>query len=90
MTRTLMYQGCVLPDRWFRLQHAETKRIVIYAHGEINKAGSMRGRGRWDATSPATIAIHYFWCGKRGSGIIGDVFSDHFAGNPSRAGGVRH
>ncbi|AID99931.1 peptidase C1 [Klebsiella variicola] len=91
MTRTLMYQGCVLPDRWFRLQHAETKRLVIYAHGGLNnEAGSIaraRAMGRY-FTGNDCYPLFLVWK----TGIlesIGDIFSDHFRREPSRAGGVR-
>ena len=91
MTRTLMYQGCVLPDRWFRTHNTETKRLVIYAHGGLNdEAGSIeraRAMGRY-FTGNDCYPLFLVWK----TGIlesIGDIFSDHFRREPSRAGGVR-
>lgn len=91
MTRTLMFQGCVLPDRWFRTQKAKTKRLVIYAHGGLNDEACSIERAR---------AMGRYFIGNDGyplflvwkTGIlesIGDIFSDHFRREPSRAGGVR-
>lgn len=36
VSRTLQNQACVVPDSWFRQNHYEKKRIVIYAHGGLN------------------------------------------------------
>ncbi len=37
VTRTLQNQACILPDAWFRQNGQEKKRLVIYAHGGLNK-----------------------------------------------------
>lgn len=37
VTRTLQHQACVLPDTWFRQNAQQKKRLVIYAHGGLNK-----------------------------------------------------
>lgn len=91
MTRTLMYQGCVLPDRWFRTHTTETKRLVIYAHGGLNdEAGSIeraRAMGHYFIGNDCYPLFLVWKTGILES--IGDIFSDHFHREPSRAGGIR-
>lgn len=37
VTRSLQNQACILPDTWFRQNGQGKKRLVIYAHGGLNK-----------------------------------------------------
>jgi predicted chitinase len=51
LTRTLNYQACSLPDRWFRGPGAGNdpqgrKKLVIYAHGGLNSEEDAIGRAR--------------------------------------------
>jgi hypothetical protein len=46
LPRTLHYQACALPDRWFRAQPGLRKRLVIYAHGGLNSEREAIARAR--------------------------------------------
>lgn len=52
VTRTLQNQACILPDTWFRQNGQEKKRLVIYAHGGLNKKD--------DAIQRAQVMGRYF------------------------------
>ncbi|BCL74375.1 hypothetical protein JHS3_01110 [Jeongeupia sp. HS-3] len=44
--RTLLNQVCTLPDRWFRSQPGDTKKLVLYAHGGLNSEEVALARAR--------------------------------------------
>ncbi|RLJ65089.1 peptidoglycan-binding protein [Sulfurisoma sediminicola] len=46
VTRTLQNQACVLPDRWFRENAEEKKRLVLYVHGGLNSEDDAIKRAR--------------------------------------------
>lgn len=46
VTRTLQHQACLLPDRWFRENAEEKKRLVLYVHGGLNSEGDAIKRAR--------------------------------------------
>lgn len=50
LSRSLLYQACALPDKWFRTDPLATaepvKRLVIYAHGGLNPEADAIARAR--------------------------------------------
>jgi peptidoglycan hydrolase-like protein with peptidoglycan-binding domain len=47
LARTLQYQACGLPDKWFRTQPAAgKKRLVLFAHGGLNSEEAAITRAR--------------------------------------------
>jgi hypothetical protein len=47
LSRTLLHQVAGLPDQWFRTQAKGTrKRLVLYAHGGLNREGAAISRAR--------------------------------------------
>ena len=89
VNRTLQNQASVLPDKWFRDNAHDKKRLVLYAHGGLNKED--------DAIKRARIMGRYFlgngcyplflvWK----SGLLeslGDILADNANAAPSGRGG---
>ncbi|HSV54549.1 MAG TPA: C1 family peptidase [Burkholderiaceae bacterium] len=91
LSRTLLHQGAGLPDQWFRTQAAgEPKRLVIYAHGGLNKEDDAVQRAR-------AMGRHFqgngcyplFLVWKTGLlESIGNIIGEAFRKQPVLAGGV--
>ncbi|MES2625995.1 MAG: C1 family peptidase [Pseudomonadota bacterium] len=86
--RKLQQQAFTLPDAWFRQQGAGPKRLVIYAHGGLNKEGDAIKRasamGRF-FTGNGCYPLFLIW--KTGLlESISNIFSEKLSGQPSRAG----
>jgi hypothetical protein len=94
LTRTLLYQACALPDRWFRTDpvaaRSQRKRLVIYAHGGLNSEpdaiARARAMGRF-FTGNGCYPLFLVW--KTGLlESLGDVVEDAVSAAPRRVGGV--
>ena len=91
VTRTLQNQACVAPDRWFRENPHEKKRLVIYAHGGLNSEGDAikraRAMGRYFLGN-GCYPLFVVWK----SGLLesfGDILSEKInSGAAAMAGGV--
>jgi len=96
LSRGLLYQACGLPDHWFRNDAAATspdgkRRLVIYAHGGLNSEAAAieraRAMGRFFKGNGCYPLFLVWKTGLLES--LGDIVSDAFRREPSRAGGVR-
>ena len=96
LSRTLLFQACGLPDQWFRDPSAPKspdgrKRLVIYAHGGLNKESSAIDRarvmGRYFIGNGCYPLFLVWKTGLMES--ICNVINDAFAREPQRAGGLR-
>jgi hypothetical protein len=94
LTRTLQFQGCALPDRWFRedplAAASPTKRLVVYAHGGLNSEAEAieraRAMGRY-FTGNGCYPLFLVW--KTGlSETLRDMVEDAQPGAADRAGGL--
>ncbi|MBP6035004.1 MAG: peptidoglycan-binding protein [Azonexus sp.] len=87
-SRKLFHQACVLPDAWFRQSGADSKRLVIYAHGGLNSESDgidrARAMGRY-FTGNGCYPLFLVWK----TGIlesIGNLLREAFAPKPGLAG----
>lgn len=96
LTRGLLFQACGLPDQWFRDPAAPKpadgkKRLVIYAHGGLNKEESAIDRARVMGRyfiGNGCYPIFLVW--KTGlMESICDIITDAFQRKPQLAGGLR-
>ena len=94
LSRSLQYQACTLPDRWFRADAAGNaaprKRLVIYAHGGLNSEedaiARARAMGRF-FTGNGCYPLFLVW--KTGLlESLADAVQDVFRAAPPRAGGL--
>jgi peptidoglycan hydrolase-like protein with peptidoglycan-binding domain len=89
--RSLLHQAAGLPDRWFRANRSERKRLVIYAHGGLNAErdaiSRARAMGRF-FTGNDCYPLFLVW--KTGlAESIGNIVSERFQRTPPRvAAGV--
>lgn len=96
LTRGLLFQACGLPDQWFRDPAAPKpadgkKRLVIYAHGGLNKEESAIDRARVMGRyfiGNGCYPIFLVW--KTGlMESICDIITDAFQRKQQLAGGLR-
>jgi len=96
LSRGLLYQACGLPDQWFRDPASPKsadgkKRLVIYAHGGLNKEDAAIGRarvmGRYFVGNGCYPLFLVWKTGLMES--ICDIVSDSFRQRPALAGGLR-
>jgi hypothetical protein len=94
LSRSLLYQACSLPDRWFRTDAAAAgakKRLVIYAHGGLNSEpdaiARARAMGRFFAGNGCYPLFLVWRTGLLES--LGDAVEDAFRQSPQAVGGLR-
>ncbi len=96
LSRTLLFQACGLPDQWFRDPASPKspdgkKRLVIYAHGGLNKESSAIDRarvmGRYFVGNGCYPLFLVWKTGLMES--ICNIVTEAFGRQPARAGGLR-
>lgn len=91
LSRSLQYQACGLPDRWFRAQQSAVKRLVVIAHGGLNDESAAiaraRALGRYFIGNDC-YPLFMVW--KTGLGeSLADIIGDRVRREPALAGGIR-